>query len=571
MRTTSKSAVGIDIGHHSIKVVQAVANGQKLRILRAEELPLPLDLSETGKTIRRWWEESHLGNTPVVAQVGGSRVLYQHITMEAEDPREFAQVGNMEAMRFSEMTDAQMEVSVSPASNLKQERKLLLGMARPDLLEMALSPLVSGKLNIVNACPAPVALYNGYIGLGEPIHQPTLFVNLGASHTEVLIGDGQGVRFARSFALGSAQITQSLAARSKIPYAQAERIRLKAETLSELPAEMGEVLQSFVRQWVQELNACLQIFSESNGKSGNKDEIRRMMLCGGGSQWKPLQQQLKSELAISISYPGSLPGLESSNSPAYVIACGLAADALGIARASSSLLTPQIRQSLNRKRNKQYWAITSVFSVAALAMFGAATQISFQREKKLLDAQTATLQRMDVIRKDNEALLHKQEQVDKMIRPLSDFVSNSTRIRDITLFIAREKDPEDFLTFLGDSESYLQIRLENADEKQRREISTSRRLALQKLNRQQAEEMRDARMNRIIVEGYTHKQDLSTVKTLIEKLATLPAVKSADLLNDDLIFEDVDRTPQWASTRFTRFVLDLQLIENLTPHQEEKP
>ncbi len=571
MRTSSKSAVGIDIGHHSIKVVQAVANGQKLRVLRAEELPLPLDLSETGKTLRRWWEETHLGNVPVVAQVGGSRVLYQHIKMDAEDPREFEQVGNMEAMRFSEMTDAQMEVSVSPASNLKQERHLLLGMARPDLLEMALSPVVSGKLNLINACPAPVALYNGYIGLGEPIHQPTLFVNLGASHTEVIIGDGQGVRFARSFALGSAQITQSFAGRSKIPFAQAERLRLKSEKLSDLPEEMAEVLGGFVRQWIQELNACLQIFSEANGKTGSGDEIRRMMLCGGGSQWHPLQQQLKSELAISISYPGTLPGLDTQSSPAYIIACGLAADALGIARAPSSLLTPQIRQSLNRKRNKQYWAVTSVFSVAALAMFGAATQISFQREKKQLDAHNATLQRSDAIRRDSEALLTQKEQVDKMIRPLSDFVSNSTRIRDITLFIATEKDPEDFLTFLGDSESYLQIRLENADDKERRAMTPSRKLSLQKLNRQEAEEMRDARMNRIIVEGYTRKKDLSTVKDLIEKLAALPSVESADLLSDDLIFDDYDRAPQWDSTRFKRFVLDLHLVENLTPGLEEKP
>lgn len=571
MRKPVKTAIGLDIGQHSIKVVQAAANGGKLRVLRAEELPLPPDLSETGSALRRWWEESRLGHTPVAAQVGGGRVLYQHLKMEPEDPRTFEQVARMEALRFSEMTDAQMEVSVSPASRQKTERQLLLCMARPDLLDLALRPVIGAGLNLINACPAPVALYNGYAALGEPIHQPTLFADLGATHTEVIVGDGQGVRFARSFALGTAQLSQSLATRAKIPFAQAERTRLQAKSAEELPGDMGTLAAGFVRQWIQELNACLQLYRESRPPEPQSENIRRLMLCGGGALWQPLQTALKADLGLPLSLPGTLPGCEQQSSQPFVIACGLAADALGIARAPSSLLTPQIRQALNRRRNKQYWMLTSAFSVAALAMFGAATQISFQREKKQLDKHNSTLQRSDAIRKESEALLMKKMQVDRMLRPLADFVSNSTRIRDLTLFIAREKDPEDFLTFLGDSESYLQLRLENDDDKARRTLSTSRRLALQQLNRQQAEALRDARMNRIIVEGFTRQQNLSTVKQLIEKLQTLPAVARADLLSDDLIFEDPEREAEWASTRFRRFVLDVRLVEPLPPEPEPKP
>lgn len=571
MRNPSKSAVGIDVGHHSIKVVQATANGQKLRVIRAEEIPLPLDLSETGSTIRRWWEEEHLGKLPVVTQVGGSRVLYQQLRMEDEDPREFDQVGQMEAMRFSEMTDAQMEVSVTPASMLKGERNLLLGMARPDLLGIALQPVLSAQLNLVNACPAPVALYNGYVGLGEPIHQPTLFVNLGAGHTEVIVGDGQGVRFARSFALGTAQISQSLAGQAKIPFAQAERLRLKSESLKDLPPEMEGVLANFVRQWIQELNACLQLFRDGKGQAGPADDLRRVMLCGGGAQWNPLQQALKNELTLSVSLPGTLPGLDTRSSPSYIIACGLAADGLGIARAPSSLLTPQIRQGLNRKRNKQYWVVTSVFSVAALAMFGAATRITLDRETKNLNSQNATLQRLTNIQTERETLLEQKQKVESMILPVADFVSNSTRVRDLTLFIAKEKDPEDFLTFLGDSQSYLQIRLETPDDQEQRALSASRRLALKKLNRQLAAEMEDAGMKRITVEGFTRRRDLSSVKTLIEKLAELPSVKSADLQSDDFVFGDPDRDPEWAKTRFRKFTIELELVENLTPGLEVKP
>nr|MDA3874989.1 pilus assembly protein PilM [Kiritimatiellia bacterium] len=424
MRKTHKSVVGLDIGQQEIKAVLASANGQHLRVQRVDEIPLPLDLNETGAALRRWWDEQHLGHTPVVTSIGGNRVLYQHLRMEKEDPRSHEQVGHMEAMRFSEMTDANMEVSVSPASSSKQERSLLLSMARPDLLQQSLNALQKANLNLINACPAPIALYNGFISLGEPIHQPTLFANLGASHTEMVIGNGQGVLFARSFAMGSAQLTQSLASKTQSSFAQAERTRLQATSASECSDVLREVTASFAKQWIQELNACLQIYQESAGKHPGSEPVRRLMLCGGGARWTPLVDVLKRDLTLSVSTPGSLPGLENENSLSYITACGLTAEGLGLARAPSSLLTSQIRQSLDRRRNKRYWMVTSVFSVASLAMFAAATQLSFQREKNQLNQHNQTLQRSDAIRLESEKLLERKAQVDRMMNPLVDFVYN---------------------------------------------------------------------------------------------------------------------------------------------------
>ncbi|MEX2607556.1 MAG: pilus assembly protein PilM [Kiritimatiellia bacterium] len=572
MRKTGKSVVGLDIGHQVIKAVLASANGQHLRVQRVDEIPLPLDLNETGAALRRWWDEQHLGHTPVVTSIGGSRVLYQHLRMEKEDPRSHQQVAQMEAVRFSEMTDANMEVSVSPASGSKQERSLLLSMARPDLLEQALNSPQKANLNLINACPAPVALYNGFVSLGEPVHQPTLFANLGAAHTEMVIGNGQGVLFARSFAMGTAQLTQSLATKTRTSFAQAERIRLQTDSAAECSDELREVTAAFVKQWSQELNACLQIYQESAGKHPGAEPIRRLMLCGGGARWTPLVEGLKRELTLSLSTPGSLPGLENENSLPYITACGLAADGLGLARAPSSLLTSQIRQSLDRRRNKRYWMVTSVFSVAALAMFGAATQLSFQREKDQLNQHNQTLQRSDTIRLESEKLLERKAQVDRMMRPLVDFVYNSTRIRDLTLLIADKKAENDFITFLGDSDSYLRIRLEQLDSRERRARQPPPgRNPANRLRTPEVEETPSPRMNRLIVEGFTPDQDLSTVKALIENLQADPAIEKADLLSDDLVVEDQERDTLWQSSGHRRFVLDLRLVPAALSSPREAP
>jgi len=562
MPRRSRTSVGLDFGHQSVKIVVASANGKSLRVQKTERLSLPLDGADAASVVHKWWEESGLGSSPVVAQVGGSRLLYQNLVLEPEDPREADQVAAMEARRFGEMTDSVMEVSITPASPEQNERRHLLALARPDLLRLALKPVMGTGVDLINACPAPIALYNGVVSLGEPVHQPTLFADLGATHTEVVIGDGRGVLFARSFAMGTLQLTQALASRQRIALQQAERIRVGAERLEDLPEGMQQTLEQFVSQWHQEINACIQLFLESRDAASPRVELSRILLSGGGALWEPLSDMLRAESRLSLSTVGRIPGHEQVQSRDFMIAAGLAADALGIARAPSSLLTPEVRSHLNRQRNKQYWMMTGVFAAASVGMIIAATQVAFSREKKTLQSHDKILRRSEQIRKQNNTSMEKKVRIEEMLKPLQEVVNNSVRIRDLTLFIAENKSRSDFLTFLGDSESYIRQRMDqpvDPEDGERRIRSPRRELQIQEMTRRQAEALRNAQMNRIIIEGYTRRTNLSTVKSLIERLRSHPTVERADLLSDDLVFSDPADDQIWSSRRNKKFVLEVIL------------
>jgi len=562
MPRRSRTSVGLDFGHQSVKIVVASANGKSLRVQKTERLSLPLDGADAASVVHKWWEESGLGSSPVVAQVGGSRLLYQNLVLEPEDPREADQVAAMEARRFGEMTDSVMEVSITPASPEQNERRHLLALARPDLLRLALKPVMGTGVDLINACPAPIALYNGVVSLGEPVHQPTLFADLGATHTEVVIGDGRGVLFARSFAMGTLQLTQALASRQRIALQQAERIRVGAERLEDLPEGMQQTLEQFVSQWHQEINACIQLFLESRDAASPRVELSRILLSGGGALWEPLSDMLRAESRLSLSTVGRIPGHEQVQNRDFMIAAGLAADALGIARAPSSLLTPEVRSHLNRQRNKQYWMMTGVFAAASVGMIIAATQVAFSREKKTLQSHDKILRRSEQIRKQNNTSTEKKVRIEEMLKPLQEVVNNSVRIRDLTLFIAENKSRSDFLTFLGDSESYIRQRMDqpvDPEDGERRIRSPRRELQIQEMTRRQAEALRNAQMNRIIIEGYTRRTNLSTVKSLIERLRSHPTVERADLLSDDLVFSDPADDQIWSSRRNKKFVLEVIL------------
>ena len=113
---SSRNVLGLDMGHHAVKAVLATANGKRLRVLKAEWVPIPQDLPDPSGPLRKWVQEQKLGNTPVSLCIGGSRVLYQTIRMEAEDPRRPEQIAAMEAMRFRDITDANMVATATPAS-----------------------------------------------------------------------------------------------------------------------------------------------------------------------------------------------------------------------------------------------------------------------------------------------------------------------------------------------------------------------------------------------------------------------------------------------------------------------
>jgi len=566
MPRSAKTVLGLEIGPRSVHIVTAVARGGRLKVKRADRLPVPDTPGGAATVLKRWWEEHAPGKTPCVLSVGGGRVLYQQLRMEDTDPREHAQVARMEALRLGEMTDAPMEVSATPASRDSGERRLLLAMSRAEALEDALRPVREAGADPVNLCPAPVALFNGLAAVGTPIEGPTLVADLGADRTEVVIGDAKGVRFARSFDLGDAHLDDLLARHLRLPTPQATRARWKCDRLGALPEGTDDLCRRFAEQWTREIEACLDMYTDTLDTEGEPG-IRTAILAGEGADWPPMRGLLADATSLSISSPGRLPGVESDETAGFLIACGLAADGLGLAHAPASLLPASLRQRLERQRNKRHWTAAAVCTLAAMGVLVAGVRVSLHREQKRLQRHNATLQRSDALRRETETLQARKSLVEDMLAPLEDFVANSARVRELTLFIAEQKTDGDFLTFLGDSESYLQIRLDSAEDREQRALSPRDRLALKQLNRRRADEMRDARMNRLIVEGFTPRGNLSSVKTLIEALGARPDVARADLLSDDFIFGDPDRDPQWQSDGHRRFVLDLRLV----PPREPKP
>lgn len=557
-----RSILGLDVGHYSVKAVLAVPqSGKRMRVLKAETIPVPPGLPSPAKPIQRWIEENELQGTPVVLSISGSRVLYQTLTREEGDPRTPDQIAAIEAMRFREMTDSVMLHTATPASLDEREPHMLISFVRPDLLNLSLAALEESGTKLVNCVPAPVALYNGVRAIGEPVKGVIAVAHVGATNTEVVIGDGRGVLFARSFSLGTALLTNAFASALGVTPQEAERQRLEAMDIEQLPAEGKTAVDQFTRRWQEEVQSCIDMYRSQVDADRS---VERIMLSGGGVRWDPLRQQLLSATGLPAAMVGNLPGQEHTQSAEYIIAAGLAASGLNLAVAPGSLLPEEIRGSLVRERNKQYWLLTGIFSVAAMGVFVVSLNMGMAREREYLTNYNSQLERCKASAKQIEAMQKRLDTINEMTQPLIRFVNNSARVRDLTLFIGENLASDAFITLIADSESYIRQREETYEAfRTKKDGPRPRRPALYR-DRQQSTQaeiarLRNARMNLLIVEGFSTGPGYFGVRDLIRMLEKREEVEAVDLMTDDLIIEDDFTDPQWLSTGGRKFVVRIQL------------
>ena len=72
---------------------------------------------------------------------------------------------------------------------------------------------------------------------------------------------------------------------------------------------------------------------------------------------------------------------------------------------------------------------------------------------------------------------------------------------------------------------------------------------------------RPARLEHMIIEGYTRKFDFSTVRTLIDHLEAAHFVASADLLSDDKLVQADPSESKGTDRKLKRFVIDVKVGE----------
>lgn len=160
----------------------------------------------------------------------------------------------------------------------------------------------------------PMAIVECFSRLLDGEHDaetPVLYVDLGATSTQVVIAHGSAVVFARNMPRGGLQVDQALSEALDLPLDTVRSLRQHPELMDVPDGESAEeILSRCVKPWLTamegEIDRCLnyysQIFRSSKG-------VQRVIFTGGGAQDKMLCQGIARALHLPAQIGDPLVGL----------------------------------------------------------------------------------------------------------------------------------------------------------------------------------------------------------------------------------------------------------------------
>ena len=541
-----KQIVGLDIGSRTLRAVWVQLQGDRPKILRTEKMALPIDGEENAKLTASWLEQIGLARGFAAIAIPGTHLVFQPGKLAPDDPRTPRQAADMELVRFNDMVGDTMTSDVASHEFSDGTRRYLMTMARPSVVSETLADLERISVRPTDLVPAPVALFNGFAALARPGDRPCLYVDIGATQTEMAIGTSRGILFARAFPFGGRPFTEAIARHKGITMQQAETLKLRDGALT-AGTPFADILESVVDRWYAQFSAALAAYKSAF--SGPAFLVQSIVVSGGGSLLNGFGPWMESKTGIPVHPASSLTGVSSSlDLSIFAMALGLAVTSLeapGLPHIS--LIPAALRDEVVFRAKKPYWISAAITFALALGVFTAGLVYALGREANLLDDERRELQRRKKLDEQIQEIRKRTESIRNQARPLRNLMAGWPASRRVLSLVANSLSPDDWITIVCDEETYLGTQVDlvpdtNNAQKTRPGFyvpgfdSKPLRSSRKSFDQDDVKKAPPAaKFTAFIIEGYTADLSLDSVQQMLRRIRAVDFVKKVDLLSDDKV------------------------------------
>lgn len=230
--------IGIDLGSHSLKMLQLAKVGAGWSLVAAAEAPVPGSIAENVSALQEWrittikrlLAAKPFKTRKVVTCLPSREILVQHLrvaTMGEEELKKALPWEAQEKLPF-DTQQAMLRHIVAGEVYDGDESKLevILMAASRAALQRHLNLIERTKLEIKSIGVEPCALVNSFahlLGQAEKIEGATILIDLGHTSSKVVIAHGPKVVFARTLDLGARQMIHAVGKGLQMGYEQATR------------------------------------------------------------------------------------------------------------------------------------------------------------------------------------------------------------------------------------------------------------------------------------------------------------------------------------------------------------
>lgn len=341
--------VGLDIGSHSVKLVELSESKGSYRLKNFAMVNLPQDVIVDGTVmdsgaiidvLKDLISRRKLRNRKVAISVSGFSVIIKKIAVAMMSEEELLESIQWEAAQYIpfEIEDVNIDFQIlgQNRENPDQMDVLLVAAKRETISDYENLILGAGlELQLIDVDSFAVeTMYENLFGIGD--EEVIALVNLGASTTNVNIVKGPISLYTKDVPLGGKQLTQEIQRQYGMSFEEAENLKVGGPELWASHRNVEKIISNYCENFASEIQRSLDLFYATYPE----EQIQRIGLCGGGAMTPGLLDQVRERMGLEvqllnpfekISYPSKEYEESYMNSvgPMAVVGVGLAMRKVG--------------------------------------------------------------------------------------------------------------------------------------------------------------------------------------------------------------------------------------------------
>lgn len=335
------SIIGLDIGSHSIKLVEIGRNKDEAVLLAAGSIPTPLkalskstpeDIESIALVVKKLWVETGAHTKNVNIALPESQVFTRVIEVPALTERELTSAIKWEAEQYIPMPLDQVTVDFTILRDARQtgtnKMEVLLVASPKSLVEKYVTILEYAELT-------PVAVETEIIAASRALIRSTgavrtvMVVSLGAQTTDLAIVRNGILAFTRSISSGGEALSRAVAQSFGFEISQAEEFKKTyGIEKDKLEGKIAGAVAPIMDTIIGEMKRAVAFYQEKY-----KDEhIGVVILSGGTAKVPGMVVSMAENLGIEVQLANPWLGIVrearfsvlDSEGPVFSVAVGLA-------------------------------------------------------------------------------------------------------------------------------------------------------------------------------------------------------------------------------------------------------
>ncbi len=339
-----KSLIGLDIGSHSIKVVELKHQKKRYDLKNFGVAQLPpeaivdgviMDSSIVAESIRNLFANLKIKAKNVATSVAGHSLIVKKIPLPLMTEEELEEQIQWEAEQYIPFEIDEVNIDFQILGPLPQEEgqmEVLLVAVKKDIISDYTAVIAEAGLSAMVVDVDSFAAENLFeVCYPEKIDKPTVLIDIGAGIININILKNGVSAFTRDITMGGSTFTEEIQKELGLSYEEAEILKLGGSSDQASAEEVSNILSGVTDNVVLEIQRSLDFYSATT----SEEEFQGVFLAGGGCMVPGLAMAVEERLGIPTQILHAFKGLGISPKdfdPDYLEAMGpVAAVAAGLA------------------------------------------------------------------------------------------------------------------------------------------------------------------------------------------------------------------------------------------------